>query len=265
MISKEIAYLSDFKEKADKLRASFGKTGLFFTGSKGLDEYLGGGFGRPNGYEIVLLFGPTGIGKTTVALNMLLHTIKSNKKVGLLMLEDDMADIYLKLESLLGEKNIKALQTNTNIQVLPEKALSASWRLDELLQYIEDWFTLFDNEVILLDHLQFAFEGAESVRGENEYIAQRVFMQKLNHLMKKVKKTIILINHTNRSKGKGLDRVIGSSAIAQASTKAIEIERDGDDFTLTMHKSRFTPTPSKPFSMELKSNRLVGTWDDIPQ
>jgi RecA-family ATPase len=118
-------------------------------------------------------------------------------------------------------------------------------------------------DLILLDHLQFAFEGAEAIRGENEYIAQRVFMQKLNQLMKRVKKTIILVSHTNKGLGKGMDKIVGSGSIAQAATKVIEVSKDEGNTILTLHKSRFTKTPDNAYAMKLEGTRLKGLEPDV--
>lgn len=268
-LSKEIVYIGDFLEEANKLRSTYGRTELYTTGHVSLDRYLHGydprkpsdhkgGFGRKDGYEIVLLYGPTGIGKSTVALNLMLPAIVAKKKVGLLVLEDDMADVSVRLSFLLNDEQYRDMNKEDNVRCLPKKALVKSWTLPDLLDYIELWFN--DGiELILLDHLQFAFEGAESIKGENEYTAQRVFMQKLNALMKKHKKTIILISHINKnSANKGMDRIQGSGAIAQASTKSIEVMKDPDtgDIVFWFRKSRFTKTPDHAWHMKFKGTRL---------
>src|SRR5688572_24468295 len=96
-IGKEIVFLTDFDEETDKLEAYYGQTNRYSFGVPGLDEYFRGGYGRPNGYEIVVLFGPTGIGKSSVALNMVVQPILKGAKIGLLMLEDDGPDVNQKL------------------------------------------------------------------------------------------------------------------------------------------------------------------------
>lgn len=257
-LTKQIVYIGDFLEEANKLKEHYGTTRLFTTGHHALDGYLGGGFGRADGYEVVLLYGPTGVGKSMVALNFLAPAILAGKKVGLLVLEDDMADVSLRLSHILTEEQYMAMNTSEKVRCLPDKALTKSWNLNDLLEYIEDWFGVFGADLILLDHLQFAFEGAESIKGENEYIAQRIFMQKLNQLMKKVKKTIILVSHVNKGVGKGMDKIVGSGAIAQASTKVIEVtESDLEDgILLHLRKSRFTKKPGFPYNMKIRQSKM---------
>jgi len=266
MISKQIVYIGDFAADAEKLKMTYGSTSRFTSGNDGLDEYLGSGFGRVDGYEVVLLYGSTGIGKSLVALNMLAENIKKGERIGLLVLEDDAADVSVRLSFILDKSAYERMNAERNVLCLPTDALMKSWKLDELLEYIENWFVNQKVDLILLDHLQFAFEGAEAIRGENEYIAQRVFMQKLNQLMKRVKKTIILVSHTNKGMGKGMDKIVGSGSIAQAATKVIEVGKEDDILQLTMHKSRFTKTPGYPYEMKLVGTRLKGLdYDPVPK
>lgn len=260
MITKQRVYIRDFADKANKLASTFGKTELYTTGFSNLDEYLGGGYGREDGYEIVLIYGPTGIGKSLITLNLIAPAILSNVKVGMLILEDDMADASLRLKYILGTDDWKNMNSRTNVVCLPEEALSKSWKLEDLLEYIEHWFTKENLDLILLDHLQFAFEGAESIKGENEYAAQRVFMQKLNQIVKRHNKTIILVSHVNKTtSAKGMDRIQGSGAIPQAVTKSIEVGMDHGKVTLWLRKTRFTKRRDYPITLELDGTRLKET------
>lgn len=257
--TKQLVYIGDFYEDAMELKKTYGKTNLFSTGHPDLDLYLGGGFGRPGGYEIVLLYGPTGVGKSTVALNMLAPAIVEGVKVGLLVLEDDMADVSLRFAEIIEQPAYDAMNQRNSVRCLPKEALTKSWKLNDLLEYIEAWFVDEKIDLILLDHLQFVFESAESIRGENEYIAQRIFMQKLNQLMKRTKKTIILVSHINKANGaKGMDRVVGSGAITQAATKVISIKEDRvpDTIQINMLKSRFTKKPGFHWCMTLIDSKL---------
>lgn len=258
-LTKQKVFLGDFYEEAKRTKAQYGSTTLFSTGHDVLDDYFGGGFGRVNGYEIVLLYGETGIGKSTVALNFLVPAMRDGKTVGLLILEDDMADVSNRLAQILSPTEYRTVNQNNSVLCLPQNALSKSWTLDDLLEYIELWFTDNHCDLILLDHLQFAFEGAEMARSENEYIAQRVFMQKLNQLIKRLNKTIILVSHVSKATAsKGMNKISGSGALAQAATKVIEV-RDGkveDNIFLDLRKSRFTKRPGFPYAMKMVDGRL---------
>lgn len=258
-ITKQLVYLGDFYEEAQRLKHTYGRTDLYSTGDSKLDAYLGGGFGRKDNYEIVLLYGPTGVGKSTVALNFIVPAINAGKKVGLLVLEDQMADVSNRLSFIMSASEYAKANASDSVLCLPSDALVKSWKLDDLLEYIEGWFVNENVEIILLDHLQFAFEGAESIKGENEYTAQRVFMQKLNFLVKKTKKTIILVSHVNKANGaKGMDKIVGSGSIAQAATKVIEISEDSmeDVLRINLRKSRFTKKPGFHWCVKMENTKI---------
>lgn len=259
-LTKEQVYIGDFLQKARILKQTWGRTDLYSTGHKALDTYFSGGFGRRNGYEIVLLYGPTGVGKSTVALNFMASAIQRGVRCGMLVLEDDMADVSNRLERVLGAADYAKMNAARQVLCLPEDALEKSWSLADLLVYIEDWFTQEKIDLILLDHLQFAFENAEAAKNENEYRAQRVFMQGLNQLMKRTGKTIILVSHMNKATAaKGMDRIVGSGALAQAATKVIEVTEDpdlADTLRLELRKSRFTAKPGFYYAMKMIDGRL---------
>lgn len=257
-LSKQIVLLRDFAKEAELLKDSYGRTELFSTGVRGLDEYLGGGFGRENGYEIVLLFGPTKIGKSMVGLNFLRGALEQGKKIGIMALEDDGPDVYTRFTRIIGEEATAAYVTKgEQVFMMPPDASRRAWRLDSLLDLIESWYLNLDVDLILLDHLQFAFENSEMLKGENEWIAQRVFMQRLNHLMKRVKKTIVLVSHINKdSKAKGTGKIVGSSGIAAAATKILEVYKDEGQLYIQEHGARFVSTPDDAYPVKLLQTRL---------
>ena len=65
-----------FIEEADLLK-DYPGTNLYSTGCPELDHYLSGGIGRKYGYEIVLIAGAPGHGKSTLALNFVLDQADS--------------------------------------------------------------------------------------------------------------------------------------------------------------------------------------------
>jgi len=258
-IGNQIVHLTDFDSATDSLERTYGTTSLYSIGSRDLDSYFYGGYGRENGYEIVVLFGSTGIGKSTFALNMLVGPILEGKKVGLLMLEDDGADVNAKLRKILGRDNLNKF--SMNISFTPADVVDGSklWGLDDLLVLIERWFTERELDVLLLDPIQFAFESAVAIKGENEYISQRIFVRKINYLMRKLNKTIILVSHVGKNgQAKGMDRIVGSSGIAASATKTIEVKKVYDDLLVRLHKSRFTPTPNHDRAFTFDARHRLG-------
>lgn len=257
-ITREIVLARDFHEEAEKLRADFGRTTLFTTGAPGLDEYLGGGFGRNNGYEIVVLFGTTKIGKSTVGLNFVADAIRTGKRVGIMNLEDDGPDVFLRLARICGRTATEEyIMKGTTVHFMAPDANKEAWKLPELIELIEDWFTIREIDLIILDHLTFAFDNADNDKGQNEYQAQRTFMRQLNGLMRRLKKTIILVSHVNKNaSAKGVNQIVGSGGIAAAGTKLLEVSKDSGVLQIQEHGSRFTPTPDEPHHIVLDNLRL---------
>lgn len=258
-IGQQIVYLTDFDDETDELQKTYGTTPLWSTGSSDLDAYLCGGYGRPGGYEIVVLFGATGIGKSTLALNMVAKPILSGAKVGLLMLEDDGADVNMKFRKIIGRENVEKFRDN--IHFTPSDIVDGGklWGLEDLLVLIEKWYTERGLDILLLDPLQFAFESAISIKGENEYISQRIFVRKVNYLMRKLNKTIILVSHVGKnSQARGMDKIVGSSGIAASATKTIEVKKGDSAMLLRYWKSRFTPTPDFDRAFTFDANHRLG-------
>lgn len=256
----EIIYLSDFKEEADKLQGNFGKTEMYSTGIHGLDGYLGGGFGREGGYEIVVLYGEPGNGKSSVALQMLEDAVKSNVPQGWIILEDAIPDVYNRLRSMNGDD--KTISVDRSVRLMPPRMLESGFSLDNILDWIKLQNDNAGTKLFLLDHIQFAFENAESIQQENEYIRQRKFLKQLNFLCKSLNLTIVMVSHTNKNtNGSGLSKILGTSAIAQVATKAIEIKQGTEGrITLQLHKTRFTEYRSDPWIIQRDGFRFI----DIP-
>jgi len=240
-------------EDAKASLANFGVTNLYSTGDKIIDEYLGnspdGGYGRQSGYEIVTIFGDTGRNKSTFATNIIVDPLKKGKTVVYMALEDDPKDVAARL-SMMG---VKPNELPGKLCFFKEQS---GYTLSDMKDAITEYFKFAD--VILIDPLQFIYEASVTERGEAEFNRQRLFMREMNHLMKKTNKVLILVSHTNKSGGKdapGMSHIIGSSAIAQVSTKVIEIgiSKDGIRY-IHMWKSRFSPHRRDDLAVKLNLN-----------
>ena len=97
-------------------------------------------------------------------------------------------------------------------------------------------------------------------------------MRRMNNVMKHTNKTLIIVSHTGKGGGKdsrqGVDRIIGSSAVAQVSTKVIEINRKEDGLHgIRLWKSRFTPYRYCGVQIVLENMRVRTVYSpaDLPQ
>lgn len=247
--------VSDFIERADAMKDSWGVTDLYSSGDTHLNEYLGGNpkgaYGRPSGYEMVLIYGDTGKGKSTLGLNLVADPIKKGVNVGLMILEDDPADVLNRLRLIVGSEIDEA----KNVFFLAEQ--SEGYTLEQALEAVETWFEFCD--VILLDHLEYLWKGSVGQSERDKWTAQEIWMRKLNTLMKRKKKTIIMIQHTNKG-GKdtqGMNRIMGSSSLQQTATKVIEFGRldDGASY-LRMWKTRFTPFRDNTLRIQINKFKI---------
>lgn len=227
-------------EEAKQSLQDYGTTNLYSTGDAVIDEYLGnspeGGFGRESGYEIVTIFGDTGRNKSTFATNLMIDPLMKGKTVVYMALEDDPKDVAARLH-IMG---LDPSKIPGKLNFFKEQS---GYTLSQMTEAITKYFEFAD--VILIDPLQFIYEASVTERGEAEFNRQRLFMREMNHLMKKTNKVLVLVSHTNKSGGKdapGMSHIIGSSAIAQVSTKVIEIgiSKEGTRY-IHMWKTRFSP------------------------
>ena len=261
---------STLVEDAKKANQEWGKTELYSTGDAILDEYLGnstkGGYGRKYAYEIITIFGDTGMNKSTFCTSMILNPASKGVPVAYFALEDDPKDVVTRImrQATSEEEMDKILD---NIMFMPE---NDGYTLDMMADAIEEIFKVAD--IVVIDPLQFIFEASVAEKGETEFNRQRLFMRRMNNIMKHTNKTLIIVSHTGKGGGKdsrtGVDRIIGSSAVAQVSTKVIEINRKEDGLHgIRLWKSRFTPYRYCGVQILLENMRVRTVYEpkDLPQ
>lgn len=247
---------------------NWGKTDLYSTGDPIFDEYLGQGYGRKDGYEIITIFGDTGMNKSTLATTMILDPALNGTQIAYFALEDDPKDVVKRIIIQCENDQDKLDKITSNILFMPE---NDGYTLDMMAEAIEQIFQVAD--IVVVDPLQFIFEASVAERGETEFNRQRLFMRKMNNIMKHTNKTLIIVSHTNKGGGgkdgkKGLDKIIGSSAVAQVSTKVLEIDRKEDGIQgVRLWKTRFTPYRFTGVQVRLNNMRVETVYEpaDLPQ
>lgn len=259
-------------DEAEASMNDWGTTNEYSTGDPILDEYLGnsrtGGYGRASGYEIVTIFGDTGMNKSTFATSMILDPAEKGVPIAYFALEDDPKDVVKRILIQCDMDKKKAVSILKNIMFMPE---SDGYTLDAMAEAIEKIFDIAD--IVVIDPLQFIFEASVEERGETEFNRQRLFMRRMNNVMKHTNKTLIIVSHTSKGGGKnntkiGLDKIIGSSAVAQVSTKVIEINRKEDGLQgVRLWKTRFTPYRYCGLQVKLDNMKVRTVYEpgDLPQ
>lgn len=225
----ETSFLDDFTAEADKNRDSFGKTELYSTGFWQLDKWMGGGFGKAGSFEVVLVFGEPGVGKSTVAMQFMKDSVEKGVPQAWIILEDDLADANMRFRMMFHnvETGTKVLR-KSGPRVLSPDMIEHGYSLDDVYNWIEARIAE-GIELFLFDHIQFAFDDSEDAGEQNEIVRQRNFMKRLVGLFKRSHCTMVLVSHTNKDRNnKAMGRILGSTAIAQTATKIIEVTRNQD-------------------------------------
>lgn len=241
------------KFKAEAVR-SMGEprvTDLYSTGDKMIDEYFGGGYGRKGGkYEIVLIFGGTGVNKSTFATQLAVMAAIHGARVGYYSLEDERVDLCARIMRQLSGIATKFDsperlydQISPLISIAPD---CDGYTLEMLAEQVEKLF-LSGIDLVVIDPLQFVFEASVDERPDTEFNRQRKFMRQINNVMKRSagqtgkSKTLIIVSHTNKGKfDDPIDTIMGSGANKQVPTKIVQISREGSIRHLNLVKTRFT-------------------------
>ena len=226
---------------------NYGKTTLYKFIDDEINNRIGGGISMPNATNIILIYGVSGSGKSTVALNIIASAIRIHKKNALLLLEDDPGIATYKLMKMVGEQTLQ--QARDYSSIFGPDQVKTSYSKKDALELIEKLFK-DGYDLVVIDHLQFLFEATSEPK--DEYQAQRVFIRELNRISKIYQKTIVLVSHVNKtaqSMGYSLDSTTGSNSVGQVATKALAIYRNEDkQLCMRLEKSRYTKN----------------YWDDIP-
>lgn len=253
-------------DQAKQSMNDWGHTDLYSTGDAIFDEYLGGGYGRKDGYEIITIFGDTGMNKSTLATTLILDPALKGAQVAYFALEDDPKDVVKRMIVQCEGDEEKLQAITQNVLFMPE---NDGYTLDMMAEAIEEIFAIAD--IVVVDPLQFIFEASVAEKGETEFNRQRLFMRKMNNIMKHTNKTLIIVSHTSKGNGKnsrtGLDKIIGSSAVAQVSTKVLEIDRKEDGIQgVRLWKTRFTPYRYTGVQVRLNNMKVQTVYEtaDLP-
>lgn len=254
-------------EAIKKRGDTFGKTDLFSTGDPIIDEYIGGcypgGYGRKNGYEVVLIFGDTGCNKSTFASSLIIEPAKKGHRIAYFALEDEDVDVGVRLQKQCKDEATYKI-VEKNIDFTTE---SFGYTLSDLAKFVKDLFDTYD--IVVIDPLQFAFEASVVESGESEFNRQRLFMRQLEVITREAGKTAIVVSHTRKGSGKGqdegLDRIIGSSGIAQGVTKAIEINRKDGVPGIRIWKNRFAKLRNVGHQIRISDDMRICSAFDIKE
>ncbi len=244
--------------------AEYGRTERFPTNWRHFNDYIGGGFGKKNEGELIVIAGETGIGKSTLAANIAMHVAQNGGKVGYITLEDSRTRTFINLMKAGGMNDPKEMYAFKDTIFTPSNELlesDAGWTSDDLILHMDFISKARGIRFIVIDHLNFMFENEEQLRDEN--LRVRVTMKKLSNFAVRENVTILAVSHMNKAtqtakqSEPNLDRIYGSSGIVQASTKTLLLWRPEDQQTneqtiieVKLAKSRHTKTQRDWFQFD---------------
>lgn len=236
-------------------------------GDKVIDDYCGGGWGRYEAYDIICVFGGTGMNKSTLVSQMAISPARKGDKVAYLALEDEMVDVYNRMKRQMQPTGISSNEEFKKVmQNIHFMSNNSGYYLSSMINTVEELFKIYD--VIIMDPVQFVFEASIVDRGESEINRQRIFMQKLHDVVVKAKKPLVFVSHTNKSvydknsKTDDLGQMLGSLGLPQICSKVIKIHRDKDGIrTISFPKARFTQERHNHLQISLDKNSLRVYFD----
>lgn len=260
-----------YTAEADKLGDKWNITDKYSSGMPLLDKYMGGGFGQDGMFELVVVYGAPGSGKSTLAMQLVKDSLVKGVPQAWIVLEDSMVSVNVRFRHMFNsdeearriiKQKVKiniggAEQEVTNPIVMSNEMVeSNNYTLGDILDWIEMYFKA-GVEIVLLDHLQYAVDGADRSYGDSEFDLQSDFAKELATVAKRYNKVIIAVTHTNKGNGAGDTKIYGSKKIEGAATKTLEISRipmngeaknnrsdnflmEPDYVKIQMNKSRYT-------------------------
>lgn len=222
-----------------------GKTNLYSTGIPKLDEYLGGGFGQPNGYEIVLIHSTSKTYKSTLAMKFMVDSLYRGIPQGWVILEGSLPEALNRARRTADsyEDFDNAVRKNGHLVYSMSKTMKRSaYKLADILSWMKFLRAEKDVKLFFVDPIGYAFDFSTRDPFDNEWSRQARFMQELSAFAEDTNSTIVLVQHNTKDSGAvstfRAAAVGGSQTLTKAATKVIELRRNGAYFTLDgMHNT----------------------------
>lgn len=221
-----------------------------------INRILGGGIGRVGSFELCLVYGSSGAGKSLLAENIVWLAARKKEKICLMSLENDPAQTYGQLKKIFGDDE---LLVNSNMEFIGREQLRESFTIKDVGVEVRRLYNEAVCDIVVIDHIQELLDLAtkDEERNENANEKVRKFMQEIQDAVSENRKTLVLVAHTNKSKIGGMESIYGSSALYQKATTVIEINKDPEtsNVSLKCHKNRnaYIP-PHDPLRITFHNN-----------
>jgi hypothetical protein len=212
-------------------------------------------------HSLNLFGGPTGAGKTAIAICLALSSAEAGKKTLYISNEENSVTHMLRASSISCGIGFKGISEYTDKEMLLLKEMNQKLRkhinfldddsagLSGLFTTIEGWDSFFDKlesmdskilyDNIIIDYYQGVFSSKKRPNIK-DYEAQAIFVQRLERFREKVGIPIIIFAQLWDKKESFQQRIKGSKSIIQRVTGAFEIIPNFETSTseLKIHKAR---------------------------
>lgn len=257
--SAAVDHISNYASLYRKYKEHQGVTDNYKFDDPEINLILGGGIGRVGSFELCLIYGSSGAGKSLLAENLVWLAARKHEKICLMSLENDPAQTYGQLQTIFDDDK---LLNECNMEFIGREQLKERFTIADVGAEIRRLYNEAGCDIVVLDHIQELLDLAtrEDSRDDNPNDKVRKFMQEVQDAVSENRKTLVIVAHTNKSKIGGMESIYGSSALYQKATTVIEINKDPETgkVSIKCHKNRnaFVP-PHDPLRITYKDRMRI--------
>ena len=237
----EYESLADAIKQAEDNYDRTGITDLYSTGFSLLDEYLGGGYGQRNGYEIMMIHSGSKMMKSTIATYLMVESLKKGVKEGWIILEGTFAEAIERarrtqvdvkhFDSFIHKMAETDKSPDQQLYYMSSKMTDSDYTLANLIDWMKHVHSL-GVDLFFIDPLGYAFDFSVRDKSESDqWSRQAKFMQRLSKFCSQEHVTVVVLQHNTKDNSEKNNvfrqaAIGGSQALTKAATKVIEIRRE---------------------------------------
>lgn len=227
LLDTALDYLFNYEEQADT---------MIKTGYRGIDKLIGG----LQGGNYMILAGSTGMGKTAMALNLVINMVKSQKNVLLFSLEMTAEELLSRIIAnvmQISSENIRN-RSLTEVEINKYVKYTGSKEFEEMQQHItipaktnldigriEEIIKKSSADIVFIDYL--GLIRTDNIKAQNTYEQISDISRRIKLLAIETNKPIIVLHQLNRDMKDRQDKRPRLSDIRDSG----KIEQDADFIT----------------------------------
>lgn len=266
--SGEYVSFEEMKKEADLTYEKQGVSDRYSTGIATLDEYLNGGFGRENLYELVLISSAPKQLKTTLAMRMLIEPLKNKVPMYWMLAEMSYGETMNMIRAFFypdieeADRIIEEAINCGSLKIADKKTMATINSTDDLLTEMK-LAKVGGAEIFYADPLNYLTKRAARKSREKSWDADADFIDKAKLYLEEQKLTAIFVVHNAKQfNAHHEDGMAGSGDFPRIATKTIETRIEGR-YTYTEKKGG-APLTAQVLSVEMWAARGQMSWRNYP-